>query len=60
MTDGIEEAYFSDSESEEDFAWGVGAGVTLFDNLNVKVEYEALEVSDANADIWWLTGAWRF
>jgi len=34
--------------------------VTLFDNLNVKIEYEAIEVSDANADIWWLTGAWRF
>ena len=59
-TDGIDEEYFSASESEEDFAWGVGAGVTLFDHLNVKVEYEALEVSDANADIWWLTGAWRF
>jgi opacity protein-like surface antigen len=60
LTDGIDEEYFSDSESDDDFAWGVGAGVTLFDNLNVKVEYEALEVSDANADIWWLTGAWRF
>ena len=60
LTDGIDEEYFSDSESDDDFVWGVGAGVTLFDNLNVKIEYEAIEVSDANADIWWLTGAWRF
>ena len=59
-TDGIEEDSGSVSESESDIAWGVGAGVTLFDNLNVKIEYEVLEVSDANADIWWLTGAWRF
>ena len=60
LTDGIDEEYFSDSESDDDFVWGVGAGVTLFDHLNVKIEYEAIEVSDANADIWWLTGAWRF
>lgn len=51
---------FSDSESDEDFAWGVGAGITLFDHLNLKLEYEAIEVSDANVDAWWLTGAWRF
>lgn len=55
-----EEFSSGDSESDDDFTWGVGAGVTLFEHLNVKLEYEAIEVSDANADVWWLTGAWRF
>jgi OOP family OmpA-OmpF porin len=59
-TDGIEELRDSTSDSDQDFAWGLGAAVTLFDHLNVKVEYEAIEVSDANVDAWWLTGAWRF
>jgi len=47
--------------SGEAFVYGVGAGVTFFDHLNVKVEYELMdidEVEDANA--LWLTGAWRF
>jgi opacity protein-like surface antigen len=53
---------FSDSASDsgEDFAWGVGAGMTFFDHLNAKIEYEALDISDANVDVIWLTGAWRF
>ena len=48
------------SDDGEDFAWGVGAGVTLFDNINVKVEYEGIEIEDADVSVWWLTGAWRF
>lgn len=60
LTDGIDSESFSESESDDDFAWGVGAGVTVLDNLHFKLEYEAIEVSDANVDIWWLTGAWRF
>lgn len=60
LTDGIDSESFSDSESDEDFAWGLGVGVTVLENLNIKLEYEAIEVSDANVDIWWLTGAWRF
>lgn len=59
-TDGFDSFSEGDSDSDEDFAWGVGAGVTLLDNLNVKVEYEAIEVSDADVSVWWLTGAWRF
>jgi OOP family OmpA-OmpF porin len=55
--DGVHEG---DSEGDDDFAWGVGAGVTLFDRLNVKLEYEAIEVSDADLAVYWLTGAWRF
>jgi opacity protein-like surface antigen len=58
--DTLEEASDSFSDSDDDFAWGLGVGVTVFDNLNLKLEYEAIEVSDANVDAWWLTGAWRF
>lgn len=50
----------SDNNGEA-FVYGVGAGVTFFDHLNVKVEYELMDidkVKDANA--LWLTGAWRF
>jgi len=49
-----------DSESDEDFAYGFGAGVTLFDRLNAKLEYEVVDVSDADLEVWWITGAWRF
>jgi OOP family OmpA-OmpF porin len=49
-----------DSESDDDLAWGLGFGVTLFDHVNVKVEYESIEVSDADLEVYWLTGAWRF
>lgn len=49
-----------DSESDEDFAYGFGAGVTLFDHLNAKLEYEVVDVSDADLEVWWITGAWRF
>jgi len=49
-----------DSESDEDFAYGFGAGVTLFDRLNAKLEYEVVDVSDADLAVWWITGAWRF
>ena len=49
------------SESDEAFVYGVGAGVVLFEHLNVRVEYEKFEISDAdNADAYWLTAAWRF
>lgn len=48
------------SDSDEDLAYGVGAGMTVFDHLNVKLEYEVIDVTDADIDAFWLTGAWRF
>jgi hypothetical protein len=48
------------SQSGDDFAWGVGAGMTFFDHFNTKVEYEAVDISHVTVDAWWLTGAWRF
>jgi opacity protein-like surface antigen len=48
-------------DSDEDLAYGAGLGITLFEHLNVRLEYEIIDVSavdDANA--LWLSGAWRF
>jgi OOP family OmpA-OmpF porin len=47
-------------DSDQDFAWGVGAGMTFFEHLATKLEYETIEVSGAQVDALWLTGAWRF
>jgi hypothetical protein len=52
---------FKSSDSGEDLMYGVGVGITLFERLNAKLEYEKIDlenVDDANA--LWLTGAWRF
>jgi len=52
---------FKSSDSGEDLMWGGGVGVTLFEHLNARLEYEWIDlerVDDANA--LWLTGAWRF
>jgi hypothetical protein len=49
------------SESEDVFAYGFGAGVTLFERLHAKLEYEKID-SDIidDLDAIWLSGAWRF
>ncbi|HEY4370089.1 MAG TPA: outer membrane beta-barrel protein [Steroidobacteraceae bacterium] len=47
--------------SGEAFVYGVGAGVTFFDHLNAKVEYELMDIDEVDdAYVLWLTGAWRF
>jgi opacity protein-like surface antigen len=48
-------------DNQEDFVYGGGIGVTLFDHLNTRLEYEVIDIDeydDANA--LWLTAAWRF
>jgi opacity protein-like surface antigen len=52
---------FSSSSSEEDFLYGAGVGMTFFDHLNARLEYEKID-SDAvdDADALWLSAAWRF
>ena len=58
---GDDDLDIGDSESDEAFVYGVGAGVNLFEHLNVRLEYERFEISDAdNADAYWVTAAWRF
>lgn len=50
------------SGSDEDLIYGVGLGITLFERLNARIEYEIIDVSGNvdDADALWLTGAWRF
>src|SRR5262249_20095347 len=52
---------FQSSSSEEDWAYGGGVGVTLFEHLNARLEYERIssDVID-DADALWLSANWRF
>jgi hypothetical protein len=51
----------SKSGSDEDFVYGAGLGITLFERLNARLEYEIIDVSELDtSDAIWLTGAWRF
>jgi OOP family OmpA-OmpF porin len=49
------------SDNGEAFVYGVGAGITIIDRINVKVEYEGMDI-DRLKDTYllWLTGEWRF
>jgi len=48
-------------ESDEDFAYGAGVGITFFEHVHARLEYEIIDVSVADdADAFWLSGAWRF
>jgi hypothetical protein len=47
--------------SDEDSVYGVGIGLTLFDRLATKIEYERIDISKLDkSDALWLTAAWRF
>jgi OOP family OmpA-OmpF porin len=51
----------SKSGSDEDFVYGAGLGITLFERLNARLEYEIIDVSELDtSDALWLTGSWRF
>lgn len=51
----------SDDSSDEDLVYGVGAGLTLFEHLHARVEYEIIDIGEADdADAIWLSAAWRF
>ena len=48
-------------DSGEDLVYGVGVGLTLFEHLHARLEYEIIDVSDVDdANAIWLSGAWRF
>ena len=52
---------FDSQDSGEDVFYGVGLGMTFFERLHAKLEYEKIDlenVDDSNA--FWLTGQWRF
>lgn len=52
---------FDSSTSDEDLVYGFGAGITFFEHLHARLEYEKID-SDLldDADAIWLSGAWRF
>jgi hypothetical protein len=48
-------------DSDEDLVYGVGVGLTLFEHLHARLEYEIIDVSEVDdANAIWLSGAWRF
>jgi hypothetical protein len=52
---------FDSDESGEALVYGVGAGVTFIQHLNVQIEYELMDIDEVDdAYVLWLTGAWRF
>lgn len=52
---------FDSNDSDEDLLYGGGVGMTFFDHLHARLEYEKID-SDRidDADALWLSGAWRF
>jgi OOP family OmpA-OmpF porin len=48
-------------DSSEDFVYGAGAGLLLFEHLNLRLHYEIIDISEVDdANALWFTGAWRF
>jgi hypothetical protein len=52
---------FDSSASDEDLLYGFGVGMTFFERLNARLEYEKID-SDFidDADAIWFSGQWRF
>jgi hypothetical protein len=52
---------FESDDSGQAWVYGVGAGVTFIDHLNVNIEYEMLDVDRLkDAYTFWVNAAWRF
>lgn len=49
------------SDSGEDPIYGVGVGLTLVERLNLRLEYEIVDIEALDdAEAVWLTASWRF
>jgi opacity protein-like surface antigen len=49
------------SDNGEAVVYGIGAGVTFIEHINVNLEYELMDIDDFDdANVLWITGAWRF
>ncbi len=47
--------------SDEDLLYGFGVGMTFFERLNARLEYEKIDSDFVDdADALWLSGQWRF
>jgi hypothetical protein len=59
--DDLTDDVFTSDTSEEAWSYGGGVGVTFFERLHAKLEYEKIDTDDIDdLDSIWLTGAWRF
>ena len=48
-------------ESGEDLVWSAGIGIDLFERLNLRLEYEEIDIAELDeADALWLNAAWKF
>jgi opacity protein-like surface antigen len=53
--------FLESRHSRSDFLYGGGLGVTLFSHLNLRAEYERIDVTNASgSDAFWLSPSWRF
>ncbi|WP_129641920.1 porin family protein [Peristeroidobacter agariperforans] len=61
ITGDIDDVDFDSDDSGEDVMYGVGVGMTFFERLHAKLEYEKIDLEDVDdANAFWLTGQWRF
>jgi opacity protein-like surface antigen len=59
--DDLGDDVFQSDASEEAWSYGFGLGVTLFDRLHAKLEYEKIDIDLIDDfDAIWASGAWRF
>ena len=48
-------------DSNEDLVYGAGIGVTMFEHLHARLEYEVIDIGDVDdANALWVSAAWRF
>lgn len=48
-------------DSNEDLVYGVGVGLTFFEKLHTRLEYEFFDIDDVDSsNALWLSVAWRF
>ena len=53
--------FLESRHSRSDFLYGGGLGVTLLGHLNLRAEYERVDVDNASgSDVFWLSPSWRF
>jgi hypothetical protein len=53
--------FLESRHSRSDFLYGGGIGVTLLQHLNLRAEYERVDVKNAGgSDAFWLSPSWRF
>ena len=51
----------SSKSSDDNFTWSAGAGVNIFEHVNIRLEYEQFDFNNADtSNALWLTGAFRF